>query len=201
MVKTRIIGLTGNVACGKSTVAKFLREKGIPVIDADHVACEVTASSATVLARILTEFGKEVLDAAGGLSRQSLREVIFRDAGKRRKLEAILHPEIRKRSAELIHALVKKQTPTVIYEAPLLIEAGQLKEFEGLLLVTCPRELQKRRLLARDSDTTPALADQMIDAQMPQEEKRKRASWVIENAGTEEQLRSQVLTWVRQHVG
>lgn len=192
--KQRLIGLTGNIACGKSTVARILRERKIPVIDADQVAREVMDPS--------TRSGKlgadKVLATFGTLDRAKLRELAFSDPIKRKKLEAILHPLIRQRSQILIDEAFAAGAALVVYEAPLLIEAGRNLETEGLLVVTCSPKTQLARMLARDSGLSREVAETIRGAQMSQEEKIRHATWLIANNGTETELRKQVEQLLKQ---
>lgn len=186
--KPRLIGLTGNVACGKSTVARILREHKIPVIDADQIAREVMDPS--------TRFGKpgadKILAAFGTLDRAKLRGLAFSDPQKRKKLEEILHPLIRERSRALIDEAFAAGAPLAVYEAPLLIEAGRDLETDGLLVVTCSPETQLARMLARDAALSAETAEKIRSTQMSQDKKAARATWVVVNDGTEAELRKQV---------
>lgn len=194
--KPRVIGLTGNIAAGKSTVGAFLEELGVPVIDADKVSREVTAKGAPAFEAVVEEFGKTFLDATGEIDRKKLRELVFTDPERRERLEDILHPAIQKRTVELIREAAKAGAPVIVYEAPLLIETERHKEMDGLLLVTADVERRADRLSERNPDVSPELALQMMASQMPQDEKRKLADWTIENDGTLEELRRKVEAWV-----
>lgn len=198
--KGRVIALTGNIACGKSTVARMLAELGVPVIDADQVSREVTAPGSVVLTQICNAFGKRVLDTQGGLDRKALRAVAFQNEAGRRLLESILHPAIRDRSTELINEQFDAGKPVIIYEASLIIEVGRQGDFDGVLVVTCDTGTQKRRLLERDPSLTAEIADQLIAAQMRQEDKSRFATWLIENTGSIEDLKGKVRDWHDRNV-
>lgn len=197
----KVIGLTGNIACGKSTVAKMLFDLGLPVIDADNVAREVTEPGSFVLQKLAEKFGNQILDSKGHLNRSVLRTTVFNDPEKKKKLEEILHPAIRKRTEELIEGCFLIGKTTVIYEAALLVETGKHKELDGLILVTCEPELQLQRLRARDRSITEDLAKKIISSQMPQGDKIIHATWIIENNGTKEELLTKVQNWFKKTIG
>lgn len=199
--KGRVIGLTGNIACGKSTVARLLGELGVPVVDADAVAREVTSRGAPALEAIVREFGQAVLDESGALDRKAMREVVFKDEARRKKLESILHPAIQARSRELISQHLKAGKPVVVYEAALLVETGRDREFDGLLVVTCDAETQKERLIERDSGMSAELAEQLAASQLSQDEKARRATWVIENNDSMLELQKKVRAWFERNIG
>jgi dephospho-CoA kinase len=175
----KVWGLTGGIASGKSTVAKFLAEQGIPVIDADQVSRELSSPGGMAHAAILARFGTD--------DRALIREKVFKDLEARRDLEAILHPMIRQESMRRIQQF----TGPVIYEATLLVETGRYKDFAGLLVVEAPLEARKTRLVLRDA-LPERLADQIIAAQLSDAERRKVATVVIQNDGDLEKLRAQV---------
>lgn len=198
--KGRVIGLTGNIACGKSTVGRYLAELGVPVIDADQVAREVTGPGSPATVAIAGEFGPGVLDSSGTIDREKLRSIVFRDVEKRRLLEAILHPAIRDLSHEKIAAALALGRPVVIYEATLLVETGRAREFNGLLVVTCPPEAQLARLRARDPGLTAEFAQRIADSQVSQEDKARVATWLISNDGSLDELRTKVEDWHSNNV-
>src|ERR1700755_3053543 len=131
-----VIGLTGGIASGKSSVARVLRELGIAVIDADQIAREVAAKGTDGLREIVATFGSEVLDSKAELDRPKLGQVVFNDPAARQKLNAILHPRIGRLSAERIAAAQAGPSAYVIYEAPLLVETGAHRGFSALILVS-----------------------------------------------------------------
>lgn len=176
------IGLTGNVACGKSAVATILRQAGCPVVDADEIAREVTAPGEPALAAVAQAFGPTVLAADGALDRAALRARIFGNDAARKRLESILHPAIGARSKTRIDEAHEK-APLVFYDAALLVEAGRAGDFDGLLVVTCPEEKQLERLKARDS-LTDADALKIMGSQLAQGKKAAAAHWVIVNDGS-----------------
>lgn len=192
----RVIGLTGNLASGKSTVAGILRDLGIPIIDADQVSREVTQKGKPALAQILVEFGPGLASSNGELDRRALRALVFADPFKRKKLEAILHPAIRDASQKHFERYFAQGHQLVVYEASLIVEAGRATDFDGILLVVSSLDNQSIRARARDPNLSAELADQMIAAQMPSREKRRHATWVISNDGSIDELREKVEAWL-----
>jgi len=187
----RTIGLTGNVAAGKSAVAERMRAHGLTVIDADALAREVVAPGSPALDAIVARWGPRVLRADGTLDRAALRSTVFADPTERVALEAITHPAIeRVRSARVAEAAARGET-LVILDIPLLFEAGLTKSVDRILLVDAPVAVRRERLV-RDRALSAAEADAMIAAQWPAEEKRARADWIIENTGSLEALEHQV---------
>jgi dephospho-CoA kinase len=192
-VTALIIGLTGGIACGKSTVAAMLSERGAFVVDADRIAREVVMPDEPALAEVAAVFGQAVIRDDGTLDRRKLGEIVFADPDKRRRLEAILHPAIRERMWARIRE-VKADEPGRIVAAdiPLLYETGQQGLYDGVLVVYAPRELQIQRLLARNPELSEAQARERIDAQMDIERKKELADWVIDNSGSLESTKRQV---------
>lgn len=186
--KIRIIGLTGGIATGKSTVGRFFAERGIPVIDADQLAREAVLPGTPALERIIEFFGQEVVTDDGQLDRKRLGAIIFSEPGKRRQLEDILHPEIRKRADECIVQAAEEGHQRLIYMAPLLIEAGATDRVDTVWVVTARPEIQLERLMRRDGISREQ-AERIIDSQMPLSEKERCGSVVIDNSGTEAQTR------------
>lgn len=187
------IGLTGGIACGKSTVGAMLVQLGAALVDADQVAREVVLPGEPALGKIAAAFGSEVLHADGSLNRGALGNIVFQNPGKRRELESIVHPAIRERMKEQIQQH-EEQSPgiPVIADVPLLYETGQDKQYEQVIVVYIPRELQLKRLMERNPDLTKDQALGRIEAQLDIEEKRRRADWVIDNSGDIEATRLQV---------
>ena len=186
--KIEIWGLTGGIASGKSLAAKFFSEMGVPVLDADQVSRELSAPGGAAHEEILSEFGTA--------DREELRKIVFNDPGKRKKLEAILHPLIRIESMKKLKALADRSKPIgkkkiVLYEAALLVESGRLKDFDGLILVESPESTRKERLMARDK-TPEALASKMLSSQESDDAKRKDATVILDNSGTQDALKSQI---------
>jgi dephospho-CoA kinase len=180
----RVIGLTGGIATGKSSVAQFFTVRGIPVIDADQLAREAVQPGSRALDRIVALFGHDVLTHEGGLDRKHVGELIFKDPSKRRQLEEILHPEIRKIAEERIARAAAENHQRLIYMAPLLIEAGATDRVDEIWVVTVRPEIQLERLMRRDGISREQ-AQRMVDSQMPLSEKERHGHVVIDNSGTE----------------
>lgn len=186
----RVFGLTGGIATGKSTVTQMFKDLGVPVIDADVVAREVVEPGQPALAELAGRF-PGVVGADGRLDRARLGELVFGDARSREALNAIVHPRVREAVLQKTRALAERGAPRVIYDAALLFENGLDADLDGVILVAAPPEVQRARLMARNQ-LTLAQADARIGAQLPLEQKRRRARWVIDNAGTLEATRAQV---------
>lgn len=193
-----IIGLTGGIATGKSTVSAMLAELGASIVDADQVAREVVLPGEPALRQVAEVFGQAVLQEDGTLNRKKLGKIVFADENKRKQLEAILHPAIRRVMAERIDRL-ERENPArlVVADIPLLYEVGLDSLYPEVLLVYAPAPVQMKRLAERDG-LTEREARQRLDAQMPIETKKRKATWVIDNSGTLEETRRQVLAfWQR----
>ena len=183
MPPVRTIGLTGNIAAGKSAVAERLRAHGFTVIDADALAREVVAPGTPALEAIVARWGPGVVQDDGTLDRGALRSIVFADPAERTALEAITHPAIeRLRSARVAEAAARGET-LVILDIPLLFEAGLTESVDRILLVDAPVAVRRARLL-RDRGLSAAEAEAMIAAQRPAEAKRARADWILENDGS-----------------
>jgi dephospho-CoA kinase len=184
------VGLTGGVASGKSSVATILRERGAVVIDADALAREVVGPGTPGLDAVVAEFGPEVLDPDGALDRARLGALVFADADRRTALEAIVHPLVRARAAEL-----EASAPAgavVVHDIPLLVETGQAASFDAVLVVDVPSEIQVARAV-RERGWSEDEARARIAAQASREERLAAATYVIDNAGTPEDLHQRVV--------
>ncbi len=190
----QVFGLTGGIATGKSTVSGLLAEHGLSIIDADVVARQVVEPGTPALAEIAHRF-PEVVDSTGRLNRAALAARVFGNVADREALNAIVHPRVREAVLQRSIALADAGVLQVIYDAPLLIENHLYEGLDGVILVVTPRDEQRRRLMARNQ-LTLAEADARIDAQLPLDEKRRFATWVIDNGGTLEATRAQVDTLV-----
>lgn len=185
-----LFGLTGGIATGKSTVSKLFAERGVPIIDADLVAREVVAAGQPALREIAARF-PGVVGADGRLDRAKLGERIFNDPAERAALNAITHPRIQAAVLEKTQALADAGEPRVIYDAALLIENGLHRGMHGVVLVVAPPDVQRARLMTRDGLTRDA-ADARIASQMPLDDKRAHATWIIDNGGSLDDTRRQV---------
>jgi dephospho-CoA kinase len=177
-----LFGLTGGIACGKSTVAARFREHGVEVIDADQVARLAVAPGTSGLEQVVKAFGEEVLRPDGTLDRAKLGAIVFGDEAKRLKLNHILHPRIAGRTMLIAQELAERGETLACYEATLIVENGMADAFRPLVVVTAPEPVQVARVMARDGVSEEA-ALARIRAQMPLEEKVAAADYVIENAG------------------
>lgn len=195
----KVFGLTGGIASGKSTVTAMFRHAGIPVIDADALAREVVEPGQPALAEIAARFPGTV-DASGTLDRAKLGAIVFVDPAARAALNAITHPRIQALAIERTQALAEKGTPVALYDAALLIENRLHEAMDGVVLVSCPVEVQRARLMARNALTAEE-ADHRIASQMPLEQKRPFATWVIDNGGSLEATQAQVEQVISKWVG
>lgn len=188
-----VYGLTGGIGSGKSTVAEMLEEYGVPVVSADELSRMVVAPGSRGLADVVEAFGPEVLDEKGELDRKRMGQIVFTTPERRRQLEAILHPRIRERYEQVLDALEKAGHPVMVYEVPLLFEKklDQQDEMKGVILVTATTDTRMARVKARDSLTTDDVLARMR-AQMPEQEKRARADYIIHNDGDLDDLRREV---------
>ncbi len=185
-----IYGLTGGIASGKSTVSGMLRELGARVLDADVIAREVVEPGTPGLKAVVERF-PGVLGPDGRLDRAELGRRVFGDPQERAALNALLHPLIGQEFLRRTQSLAEQGVERVIYDAPLLIENRLHEAMEGVLLVWVPRELQKARLMARDG-LDEAAAEARLASQLPLDEKRQYATWVVDNSGDLAATRAQV---------
>ncbi len=185
-----ILGVTGNIASGKSSVCRELARRGAVVVDADQLAREVVKPGSTVLEQLVTAFGEDILKADGSLDRQRLGTLVFFDPVARQRLNAIIHPAIAALSVTRLQEL-RAAAPLIVYEAPLLFEVGAETRVDKVLVVTIDPEVQLARLMERDGLDQQS-AQQRIDAQMLQEQKIARADYVIDNSASKEETMAQV---------
>ena len=197
------VGLTGNVASGKSTVARRWGEAGVPVVSADELARQVVEPGGEGLARVVDAFGRAVLTETGVLDRAGLRARVFADPDARARLEALLHPLIARRREAWVAARVSEGHRLVVSEIPLLFEAGLEGAVDRIVLVDAPPAERLRRLV-EDRGLEPTEARRILEAQMDPELKRSRAHHVIENDGSLDQLHARadaVLADLRREAG
>jgi dephospho-CoA kinase len=183
-----VIGLTGGVGSGKTTVANLFAEYGAPVIDADQIARELVEPGQPALQRITQVFGGEILNGDGALDRKKLRDLIFRDSVKRKQLEDILHPLIRKSMLDRLEPL---DAPYAILVIPLLVDTGNWEMMDRILVVDTEEDLQIERVTRRD-DVSREHAEAIIDNQVSRQERLAAADDVIENIGSLDDLKTQV---------
>jgi dephospho-CoA kinase len=178
----RIVGLTGGIASGKSTLAATLRARGVPVVDADALARAAVAPGSPALAEIARAFGPGVLAPDGSLDRKRMGALAFSDEGARRRLEAITHPAVRHAMAEETARIAAQGHDLAFYDVPLLFEVGLERILDAVVVVWAPPDVQRARLEARDG-LAPPEAEARLAAQLPLDEKAARADFVVENAG------------------
>lgn len=186
----KLYGLTGGIATGKSTVTAMFRALGLPVIDADALAREVVEPGQPALAELGARF-PGVIGPDGRLDRKALGERVFADPAERAALNAITHPRIRELALQRTVELAATGAPVALYDAPLLIENRLHEGMDGVILVWCPREVQRARLMARDG-LSEAQAEARLASQLPIDAKRPYATWLIDNSGALEATRAQV---------
>ncbi len=188
----RLIGLTGSIGSGKSTVAQRLRELGVLVLDADEYAREGATALKAEICQAFPEVCRE-----GEIDRAALGRRVFADPEARQRLEALLHPYVRRRMREETEKALSAGQKMVVHDIPLLFETGREADFAGVLVVAAPTELRKARVMAR-SGLSEAEFTARDQSQMPQEEKVRRATWVIWNDADQETLRERVDDWYRE---
>jgi dephospho-CoA kinase len=186
-----LIGLTGGIASGKSTVATMLRELGAKIINADDLARVIVQPGKEAWKEIVAAFGTEILRPDRTIDREKLRKIIFQDEQARQRLDSITHPRIRALAQARAQELAAKGAEIVIYEAPLLFENEAKSWLRPVILVACDDANQRRRLKGRDRLSDAEIA-QHLKAQMPLGEKRALADYVIENSGDLDDLKRQV---------
>lgn len=192
-----VVGLTGGIASGKSTVSLMFREAGIPVICADELAHEVVKPGSAALDKIRQRFGDEFIDSEGNLNRAAMARLVFKDKNKRKNLESIIHPRVAEEQGKLIRQFAAQGHNIVVVDVPLLYESGLEESFDMILLAYVPPEAQIQRLIARDQ-VTDKEARSRLDAQLPIDKKRKLAGRIIDNTGSVEHTREQVLGIIKE---
>ncbi len=191
-----IIGLTGGIASGKTTVADLFAARGVPLVDADVSAREVVAPGSSGLAAVVEAFGSEILTTTGELDRRALRARVFGQPEERRRLESILHPLIRQHLQDSLQAL---SGPYALLVAPLLLEGDLSKAVQRVLVVDVPEEVQIARVMSRDGSSREE-AEAILRAQMSRQERLARADDVIVNDGDLDALEPQVERLHRQYL-
>ena len=186
------VGLTGSIAVGKSHVLSIFRELGCHTIDADRIAREVVTPDSEGLKLVVEDFGKEVLRPDSSLDRQKLGAIVFADEAKRLQLNSILHPLIIAAQDEQIRQIEQSDPKGIaIIDAALMIESGGYQRMNKLIVVYCEPEIQLQRLMSRDG-LSRETAETRIAAQMPQDEKKTFADFLINTSGDHRQTRAQV---------
>jgi dephospho-CoA kinase len=177
-----LVGLTGNIASGKSTVAQMFADRGATIIDADELAREAVAVGSDGHRKIVERWGDDILRADGGLDRVALRQIVFQEPSELEALNSIVHPEVSRLRDDLINEARERGDETVVCDIPLLFERRLVDDFDKIILVDAPRPLRLERL-TRERLLGQTEAMNMIAAQMPAELKRARADFVIDNDG------------------
>jgi dephospho-CoA kinase len=195
---TRIVGLSGGIASGKSTVARLLADLGAVVVDADAIVHELQAPGTPLLAEIAEAFGSEILAADGSLDREALGAIVFRDAEARKKLGNLVHPQVGAEMARRTAAARDSGAKLIVLDIPLLFEgraagtgSAALLGFDATVLVYVPEEIQIERQMARDS-CERGEAERRVASQMPIEDKKSLADHVIDNSGSPQETERQV---------
>ena len=199
----RLVGLTGGIGTGKSTFAAALRQLGVPVVDADQLARRAVRRGSPALERIAREFGPQALGPDGELDRRRMADLVFADPAARTRLEAIVHPEVRRLMAEERARLTGAGHDLAFCEAALIYERGLERDLDGVVVVWAPAEAQRARLAARDGFSAEEV-EARLAAQMPVDEKARRADVVVMNDGDLDALRAKaeaLLRDLRQGLG
>jgi dephospho-CoA kinase len=187
----RLIGLTGNIASGKSAVSDMLAERGATIVDADVLARDAVTKGSPALDAIVARWGEGVLDSEGNLDRAALRHIVFEDQGDLDALNEIVHPEVMRLREKDIAAARARGEQIVVCVIPLLFERHLAGDFDAIVLVDAPRSVRLERIV-RDRGVDEAEAMKMIASQMPADLKRARADYVIENTGSLVDLEAEV---------
>ena len=186
------VGLTGNIASGKSSAALLFAELGVHVIDADRLVHELLKSGTPTYDKIVSAFGERILDPGGEIDRKRLGQIVFSDADERSRLNALTHPEVHTAILQRIFELEQLSSSGIIMvDAALMVETGNYRMYHRLIVVTCNPSLQISRLVSRDG-LSEADAKARIASQMPIEEKLKLANYIIDTSGTLKKTQDQV---------
>jgi len=192
-----VVGLTGGIATGKSTVSALLKSHAIPIIDADILARQVVEPGTKAYSQIVSYFGDDIRHPDGTLDRPKLGSLVFNDAEKRKKLNSIVHPAVRQGMVWQVVRCWLKGEKICVLDVPLLIEAGLWKWVGRIVVVSCSEELQLSRLMSRDNFDEEA-AKSRVSSQMPISEKTCYADHIIDNTGSKDELFTQVDALVRK---
>ena len=193
----RRIALTGGIATGKSHVRARFEALGVPTIDSDALARQAVAAGSAGLAAVVARFGSIVLDSQGQLDRKRMAEIVFSDPAARKALEAIIHPEVQRQTNAWFASLDSQRHALAIADIPLLYEVNRERDFEAVIVAACHPDVQLRRLMERDA-LSEADARRRIDAQLPIEEKVRRADFVIRTDGSFDDTNQKVDALARQ---
>lgn len=194
----KLIGLTGGIACGKSTVSGMMRELGLPVIDADQIARDVVRPGEPAYRAIVEEFGRDILNDDATIDREKLGALVFADEEKRKKLEALTHPPVFRAIAEEVRRLAReRRAKAIVIDAALLFESGLSDSMDETVVVSVPEEIQRARLMERDGLSLED-ARRRIASQMPTAQKEELAKYILDNSGDRDTTRATVALWAAQ---
>lgn len=187
----KVLGLTGGIASGKSTVSSIFKSLGAYVIDADKIAHQIYEEDPELVQKLVDSFGQEILIASSIIDRDKLGKIVFNNPSKLKQLENLVHPAVRKKILHEIHEAGNKAYTLCLVDAALLVETGFYKYYDGLIVVQASPAQQRERLKARNELSEEEITKRM-QAQSSLEEKLKVANWVIDNSGCLEDTRKQV---------
>ena len=190
----KVLGLTGNIGCGKSSVSNIFIENNIDVVDADIVARQIFDDK-DLLNKVFSTFGDTIKNADGTLNRKALGNIVFNDDEKLIELNNLTHPQIKENILSEVSEYKNQGKKIVVIDAALLIEDDYLPHIDKLLLVTCKKDIQIERIKNRDNCTEEEAVSR-INSQMSQEDKSKFADYIIDNSGSPEELKQKVLEFI-----
>lgn len=196
---TKILGLTGGIASGKSTVSKYFKSLNVPLIDADEVAHDVMRAGEPVVREIADAFGAEYILENGEIDRARLGQAVFANPYKRKQLNGLVQGKIRREIERLIKVELAKEPDLIVLDIPLLYEADYDYHVDLVMVVYVDGPTQKRRLLKRNTDLTEEDVEHRIKSQMPLELKAEKADVIIDNNGTIEETVEQIERWVQEN--
>lgn len=191
------IGLTGGIASGKSTVSHILKRAGYPVVDADELAKFVVAAGSPGLQQVLSHFGQDLISLDGSLDRKKLGRMVFGQPQKLLELEKILHPLIKKETALRKREFERQGQTVAFYDVPLLFEKKLEENFDAIIVVAASEDLQKKRMKMRDQLSDEEIMNR-LGSQIPLAEKVRKATWVLHNDGSLEDIEKATLKLVNQ---
>lgn len=187
-----IVALTGGIASGKSTVAEMFKSLGAPLIDSDLLAHQALMPQGEAYQEVLAEFGTDILNEDQTISRGRLGAVVFESSSRLQKLNSIVHPVVLRNIETLVSNYRAQGHKVVLIDIPLLYEAGRADEYDFVILVHVPVDLQRKRLSGRNTELSEIEIERRLSAQLPIDTKAERADFVIDNSGTIEKTRAQV---------
>lgn len=191
------VGLTGGIACGKTVIRRWFDARGVPTLDTDRVVHGLFAAGTDVTQDVRARFGAHVIAADGSVDRKALGTLVFQDAAARESLEAIVHPRVFEAIETFLDNNRNRSADVAVVDAALMYETASYERYDRVVVAYCPSEMQQQRLMIRDG-LSPEQAQRRIDTQMPVEEKRDRADYVIDTTGTIEQTLQQAGTVLKQ---